>query len=379
MELQEIQQLIAKYNAGSANPEEKTKVELWYAQIQRENPDLSEPEKQELKNVMFAGLVSRIERHESPAVKVKTLKRFRMYLPWAAIFIGISLIGYFGLRSKQHEFPGSALAVTNGIVPGTNKAILTLADGSHIMLDDAGNGKLASQGSTEIVKNNEGIVYTGKGASGENLLYNTIATPRGGKYQLKLPDGSLVWLNASSSLKFPAAFRGKLRSVELTGEAYFEIAKNAKMPFRVKTIGQTVEVLGTHFNVNAYPDEPGAVTTLLEGSVKILKGTASATLKPGEEAAVLNSKNGNIAVREADVEEATAWKNGMFQFNQSDIKTIMRQISRWYDVDIAFEGNISTEHYRGKVSRHTDIKQVLQILELSGVKFKIEGKKIIVK
>jgi ferric-dicitrate binding protein FerR (iron transport regulator) len=263
------------------------------------------------------------------------------------------------------------------IAPGGNKAVLTLADGSTIILDNAANGTLTKQGNTKILKQDGQLAYNLLNEKPTEVLYNTITTPRGGQYQLVLSDGSKVWLNAASSIRFPAAFIGKERKVEITGEAYFEVAKNAAMPFKVNVAGKgEVEVLGTHFNINSYADEATINTTLLEGSVKVsTMDNQSSMLKPGQQAQI---SNGIKVVNDVEVNEVIAWKNGLFNFNGLDIENIMRQISRWYDVDISYEGKISKETYSGIVSRNSNVSQVLKIMEEGGVKFSMEGKRMIV-
>ena len=295
----------------------------------------------------------------------------------------VLLIGAFAIYklmgSSKPELPIAKIENTKqDIAPGGNKAILTLADGSTIILDSAANGKLTQQGNSNIVKLNNGqLAYNTLNEKPTEIVYNTISTPRGGQYQLTLADGSKVWLNASSSLRFPASFTGNERKVEITGEAYFEVAKNASMPFIVSAKGMNVEVLGTHFNINSYTDEAAIKTTLLEGAVKVSKGNAIQILSPGQQAQLNNV--GQITVsKNADVDEIMAWKNGSFVFNSTDIENIMRQISRWYDVDVSFDGNISKELFSGIVSRTSKLSQVLKIMERAGVKFKIEGKRIVV-
>ncbi len=264
------------------------------------------------------------------------------------------------------------------IKPGGNHAVLTMADGSKIVLDSAENGNIVS-GNSQIKKQGALLVYDGSKPlkEGSVVSYNTLSTPRGGQYQLVLPDGSRVWLNASSSIHFPTAFIGNQRNVDLTGEAYFEIAKNKEKPFHVNVNGMQVEVLGTHFNVNAYGDEGAIKTSLLEGSVKIKKGNISGLLKPGQQGIL--KKNGNdLEIKNADMNEVIAWKNGLFQFDGADIKTIMREIGRWYDVEIEYKGIVSERRFEGKISRDSQLSDVLKILELSNVKFTVEGKKIVV-
>lgn len=274
------------------------------------------------------------------------------------------------------------------IPPGGNKAILTLADGSTIALDTVQNGNLGQQGGSRILKLANGeLAYQSAGNTPVSAtLYNTITTPRGGRFQLVLPDGSRVWLNAGSSLHYPTAFVGGAREVTLTGEAYFEVEKNAAMPFRVTVNEMQVEVLGTHFNVMAYMDEEAINTTLLEGSVKV---TAGANQQPGAgkqkflvpgQRASLNRGNGMLDVQsQVNTEEAIAWKNGLIQFEGNDIHAAMRIISRSYNVEVEYRGDIPPTHFRGTISSNVPVSQVLNMMQLTGeVHFEISGRKIIV-
>ena len=272
------------------------------------------------------------------------------------------------------------------IPPGGNKAILTLADGSTIVLDTAQNGTLGRQGNTRIVKlaNGELAYQTAGNTPASAILYNTITTPRGGKFQVTLPDGSRAWLNAASSLRYPTAFNGAAREVTLTGEAYFEVEKNTAMPFRVILNGMQVEVLGTHFNVMAYTDEDAINTTLLEGKVKVtpvigsqLIAQSSKLLSPGQQAQIIN--NQLSIINNIDVEAVIAWKNGLIQFGGNDIRAAMRMIARLYDVDVEYRGNIPATHFRGEISSNVPVSQVLNMMELTGeVHFEISDRKIIV-
>lgn len=265
------------------------------------------------------------------------------------------------------------------ILPGGNKAILTLANGSKVMLDNVQNGVVAHEGNTTIEKSDNGrLSYSINNAGvNETAGHNIVSTPLGGEYRLVLPDGSKVWLNAGSSLKFPTAFTGNERRVELKGEAYFEVSKNKKMPFRVMAGVTEVEVLGTHFNVSAYKDEQSreVTTTLLEGSVRVIKGAESRVIRPGQKAIV----NKTINVKRVNASEAIEWKNGNFNFSNESIQSIMQKISRWYDVEVEYQGNVTTEGFVGTIQRSTDIKEVLERLELTGlVHFKIVERRIIV-
>lgn len=266
----------------------------------------------------------------------------------------------------------------NDVAPGGDKAILTLANGSTVVLNDAQNGTLAQQGNTKVIKLNGKLGYNAASGSGTSeILYNTVSTPRGGQYQVELPDGSMVWLNAASSLRFPTSFAGKERRVEITGEVYFEIAKNKAMPFIVSVNGAEVHVTGTHFNVMAYNEEASLETTLLEGAVNFVKGGNNTILKPGQQSQL--TKNGQLkTVNDVDVIKVMAWKNGYFNFGGSDFEMIARQLSRWYDVEVVYDRKIDDLFY-AEIPRNTMLSDVLKALELTGkIHFKIEGRRIVV-
>ncbi|GAA4315516.1 FecR family protein [Compostibacter hankyongensis] len=315
-------------------------------------------------------------------VKRRKLQR-RRWRTIAAVVLPLLLgTGLYFLLSRH---PGktvvtrsSATAGRQDIRPGGNKAVLTLANGTHIALDSMDNGTVARQGGTSILKLSNGqLACNSKDNVTGKVAYNTLTTPRGGKYRIILPDGSKVWLNAASSIRFPATFFGGKRSVDITGEVYFEIAEDASKPFEVTAEGTKVQVLGTHFNVMAYNDERSIQTTLLEGAVKICKGDAEVLLKPGQQARV--NKKGEINLIPAvDIDRITAWKNDLFWFDHEDIRSVMRQLSRWYDVDVEIEGNIA-HHFSGTLPRNVNVSKVFQVLEeTGGIHFKIERHKIIV-
>ncbi|MCX2452084.1 DUF4974 domain-containing protein [Pedobacter sp. PLR] len=312
------------------------------------------------------------------SVKLSSIKPFLPQASVAAAVLFCLTIGILFFTPKREELPQTAIQHKHPIVSGGNKAMLILADGSKVVLDDKHTGKVASQGSVLITKTANGQLTYSHAASavpadGDNI----IETPRGGQYQVTLPDGTEVWLNAASRLKYPVAFKAGERRVELQGEAYFEVAKNKKLPFRVVSNGQTVEVLGTHFNINSYKEEGLQRTTLLEGSVRVLVLKNMVLLKPGQQAEV--SKNESIAITEANTEAAIAWKNGYFRFDHEGIESIMSKISRWYDVSVEFKGKITEEKFSGTSSRAKNINQVLEMLEeTNAVHFKIEGRRILV-
>jgi ferric-dicitrate binding protein FerR (iron transport regulator) len=299
----------------------------------------------------------------------------------AAYFLFLNTKSQSPLLSKNGQKPTGDI---HSVTPGGNKAVLTLADGSVINLDSAKNGTLTQQGNIKIIKGEDGQLLYYVDQEGATMKgYNTISTPRGGKYQIVLADGSKVWLNAASSLKFPASFTGKAREVILTGEGYFEVAKNTSMPFHVKVNNMMVEVLGTHFNVNAYEDESSVATTLLEGSVKIKKDVSaksssqSLVLIPGDQAEL--AKDGEVKINHnANVQEVIAWKNDNFEFNNTPVTDIMRQVSRWYDVEIDYRGAVPIHQLTGKISRNVDLNQLIDMLKYTGINMKIENKKIII-
>lgn len=372
-------------------------TELRAVALETYNQDLAEV-KNILNNKLSEQILNNVHQHillNQPASKFRTVT-FRRLAAVAAVILMVLISGlYFYLNkptgpqlATQKPQPGK-----NDIAPGGNKAILTLADGSKITLDDAANGEIARQAGISIAKTSNGqLIYSiAKSKSTtptSKLVYNIIETPKGGQYQINLPDGSKIWLNSASKLRFPASFPKHESKVELTGEAYFEVAQitssSVRIPFKVTSGDQTVEVLGTHFNINAYRDEPSINTTLLEGSIRISLLPASnggsgkkfsQLLKPGQQSEV----NEIIKVFNADTEEAVAWKNGYFMFNNESIESIMRKISRWYNVDVEYRGNISQKAIWGSVSRFKNVTEVLDMLELTGsVHFKIEERRVIV-
>lgn len=281
------------------------------------------------------------------------------------------------LTNNQPADNTASVKKPNDIQPGTNKALLTLADGKVIELDSTQSYDIATQGGT-VLQNKDGLISydasTNKNST-ETISFNTVSTPKGGQYQIVLPDGSKVWLNAASSLKFPTAFKGVTRTVELTGEGYFEIAKNEKHPFHVKANDLDVEVLGTHFNVMAYGNEKFMRTSLLEGSVKLNYGNKPQQLKPGQQGEV-NKSTGTVKVGEGNMEEAIAWKNGSFYFDNASLTTIMRQLERWYDIEVDYVGNEKQKYYSVEMSRNMSLSQVLKLLNAADIQFKIEKNKL---
>lgn len=330
---------------------------------------------------------SKIDRTETGPAVFSLNKWKRLSIAASVIFIaGAIAFLYFNNRSAKNT---SIVSIerpkqNNDVAPGRDNAILTLGDGSSIVLDSAADGTLAQEGNTKVVKTDGQILYAGNSAAVDKTVYNTMSTARGNQYHLQLADGSKVWLNAASSVRFPTTFTSNERRVEITGEVYFEIAHDAAKPFTVKIgsasgkDGGEVQVLGTHFNINAYDDEAAVKTTLAEGKVKVTKGGSIVLLHPLQQA-VLNKENEKLKVQQADIVKELAWKTGMFEFHDDDLPAIMRQLSRWYDVQVSFDGPVSKKLFDGSIRRQASLSQVLQILKLAGVSCIVEGKKVTVR
>jgi transmembrane sensor len=298
--------------------------------------------------------------------------------PWLWAAAAVVITGFLLLKTLFFV-PPALVATIQEILPGGNKATLTLSDGTVIPLSDVADGGIASQGNMTVVKLDGMVQYQPKGESNE-MVYNTIQTPKGGKYQLVLSDGTVVWLNASSSLRFPIAFNGTDRAVELKGEGFFEVSKNAKKSFRVMLEqGSEIKVFGTAFNVNAYVDEQMVKATLIEGKIGLSVGEMQRDLVAGQQARIMKGQSSILVADGVEMDEVVGWKNDLFVFKSLDIKSIMRQISRWYDVEVVYDGEVGHETFSGVVSAKSNLSQVLKILEEGGVAFKIEGRKIIVK
>ncbi|MDO6433692.1 FecR domain-containing protein [Flavitalea sp. BT771] len=337
-------------------------------------------------------LLSLIHEKIQPPANRTRLISLGGWRKWAVAAILLLVAGKFifhlagsGSIPAKHSTNEPLAKAATDCPPGTQNAILTLADGTRIALDSAANGNLAQQGNTKVIKLNGQIAYAsnGKTTGGEPLL-NTISTARGNQYMLILSDGTKVWLNAASSMRFPTAFKGTERKVEITGEAYFEIAKDPAMPFKVMAGGGEIRVLGTHFNVNAYADESTVKTTLLEGAVAVEKENTRLVLSPGQQAKFRpqtkspGSGKPITLIRDVDTGHETAWKDGYFWFDNTDLPTLMRQVARWYDVEVEFKGNVTDDSFSGKVSRSVPLSRLLKVLEQYEINFKIEGKKIII-
>lgn len=394
--------LIEKFQNGTASPEEKHELDKWYDSFNDIDVEVN-TNRDTTKLQVSSRIKSRLrdtingdnkKNQITPGRKLKF--GVAATIVFAVVAAGIFFI-FLNKSPKQEIVKDTPREpqFKNDIVPGGNKAMLTLADGSTIILDSASDGTIGIQGNIKVQKLRNGLLaYTVDGkqvTQNDEAFYNKISTPRGGQYNVTLSDGSKVWLNAASSIRFPVVFIGNERKVEITGEVYFEVApqpisKEKKMPFVVKHQASTgnnveIEVLGTHFNVNAYEDEEDVKTTLLEGMIKVsapAKGKQTAKiLKPGQQAGIYANGKINV-ISNADTEEAVAWKNGRFQYNSADLKTILRQMSRWYDVDIVYEDQVDLP-FTGQLPRTENANKLFELLALTGeVNFTIKGKKIIV-
>ena len=323
----------------------------------------------------------------APIGRLRSLRR----IGWAAAAVLVITAGaylFLTIKDTPTIVEPAGLAQQQPILPGTNGARLTLADGSTVSLDDAKDGLIAAQQGANAVLKNGSLSYAAASTNGA-VVYNTLSTPKGRQFHMQLADGSKVWLNAGSSIRFPTAFQGNERKVEITGEAYFEVARNTASPFIVNVNNRAaIEVLGTSFNINAYDNEEQLSTTLFSGSVRLsdnatnASNTATVVLKPGQQGRISNGANAaatGISVNnDIDTDKIIAWKNGYFNFGKASLREVMRQLERWYDIEVVYEKDVPNPQFIGKMTRNISLQDLFQILESSEVNFRIEGKKVIV-
>lgn len=381
MERDRLSYLIEQVTKGTATEAEIFELETFYNLFEDKKgytDYLDHTQKNAYKELLYDRINTKINKYQQP-LKLKKERGMQLVLRIAAsvfIICGIALYAYYLNKSiGVHE---KSLVGAQDSSKRNSKAVLTLANGQKIVLTDAKVGVLSDEDGIVIHKTAEGkIVYTDKNQVVQAYI-NQIDIPKGEKYQIQLPDGTKVWLNTLSSLRYPAAFTGKEREVELKGEAYFEVAKNKNKPFRVKTASQTIEVLGTHFNINGYADESWTKTTLLEGSVKISHNDKSIILKPGQQA-LTDISTTYIRTSIVDTEEVLAWKNGYILFEDADIRSIMKKLSRWYDIEVEYDGEVTNQKFGGAFQQSASLEELLKYLESYGdVHFKTQGRRVIV-
>jgi transmembrane sensor len=392
--------LIEKHLNGELSDAEKQELASWENQsesnrrIVRHLTDnshlkhsISDSYPDERENRVLASIHSMIEADHGEVAKVRMIT-IRKLMSAAAIIGLIACIAYFTLYNNHKPQPVAETKVPSGTTdqaPGRDGAILKLSNGQEIVLDNAANGNLAQQGNVSVAKREGNVlVYNNNGKEGAEVYQNTLITQVGKQFQVVLPDGSRVWLNSESSITYPTTFTGKERNVKVTGEVYMEVAKDTKKPFKVHVVPPVsgmeetvVQVLGTHFNINAYADDSPIKTTLLEGSIRLTTGNKATILKPGQQARV----GTNISVQSnIDLDKEVAWKNGYFQFSDDQLQTVMQQLARWYGVTVIYSPGfkVPDDTFNGRIPRSSDLMDVLSVLEKNQVHFKIEGKKIIV-
>jgi len=394
MSTDRINYLIRNYAANSATGEEVEELFEWLRQHSEDEAMHSELEEMAATTApkegydpsywepFIAKVLENREQPGQPAVhRVHLLRRAWFRYAAAAVFIiAVGILAVVKFSDRQRPTSVTAVVKSDDVLPGRERAVLTLANGKAIVLDSV-QGNIVKQGDLTVNNQNGKLGYEGKD---NEVQYHTLSTPKGGQYKLQLPDGTDVWLNAASSITYPTAFIGSDRKVTVTGEVYFEVAKDKTKPFKVNVDNKSeVEVLGTHFNINSYGDDGSIMTTLLEGSVKVGQKGYEAILKPGEQAIAiaspLTTDHSPLTVHHSpDLDQVMAWKNGLFNFNQADLKMVMAQLGRWYDIDVKYEGDIPARTFRGKITRDLKLSQVVKILEDVGVQFKIEGRTLVV-
>ncbi|MEO3405572.1 FecR domain-containing protein [Mucilaginibacter sp. CAU 1740] len=378
MDKKYLEDLLKRYDEGNASDEEKAIVESWYLSFRADEPSPQIDE--DVITLHQQESIASLTQNAQGNHNIRKMRRRRYTLAAASVTVALVVGAYqfinFNKTARTVNAPQAAVAAN--ILPGSNKVTLTLSNGNKVVLSGAKNGQVASDAGTAINKTADGsITYSSRPGEHEaqEHLFNTATTPRGGQYQFTLSDGTKVWLNAATTFRFPVQFNGSERRVELTGEAYFEVAHDRNKPFRVVSNGQVIEVLGTHFNVNSYADEGVTRTTLLQGSVKISHNQISKIIKPGEQARLAGEQ---LDVLKVNADQAVAWKNGMFYFHDASIYDVMRQFCRWYDVDVKYEGEVPKREFSGGISRNVNASQMLDLLAFKKINYRIQGRTIVI-
>jgi transmembrane sensor len=370
---QQIHELLNKYEAGRCTPEEEVLlIQLIDNLAAQPMPGFTPEDQQQF--------LQQMDRRIAFATDLSMLRQRRMsafkWIAAASVLIILSVAGYFYVNIKNNTSQLAIKANTADVAPGKTGATLVLENGKQIVLDNLQNGIISNEGGAEVALQGGQLIY-GNNIHIKTVTYNTLQTPKGRQFQIQLPDGTKAWLNSSSSIKYPTVFQGEKREVQLSGEVYLEVEKNVNQPFHViLENGRSIEVLGTRFNVNAYSNENEIKTTLLEGSIKLHDNNESVIVRPGQQARIKNKEK--IKLTEADNEEVLAWMNGYFQFNEADLQEVLRQLVRWYDVEVEYTGELPKASFVGQIPRTATLSQVLKVLSNSGVNFTIENKTIII-
>lgn len=370
-------ELAAKWENRSITPAEMQELEAWYQQNQ-DSPVVIPAELAVSEQAHEAQLLHKIYE-QAHLQQQAPVKRMSARLGWvaAASVLVLAAGGYFWIANKPATVKPVAVATAKDIAPGKDGAILTLADGSTVVLDSLQNGWGTTQQNASVQLNNGQLTYQSRTGQAAAIAYNTLSTPRGRQFSIALPDGSRVWLNAASSITFPTAFTDKERLVSVTGEVYLEVAASSKAPFRVRINDKTtVDVLGTSFNINAYSDEPAIAATLLEGKVRVNSEAKAALLKPGQQAQI--TPQSGLTVKQADVAAVTAWKDGHFIFSNTDLKELMRQLERWYDIEVVYAPGVEQIMFSGDMQRSLTLMQVIKGIDNMGARFKLNGRQLMV-
>ena|SRR5690606_26707373 len=369
----EIHVLLEKYITGECSQQEKDFLERWYAsELQKKIFETDESDLRTVKDELWERIVDK---------RPEITKRRIAWRVWAGV-AAVLLIGFFVIyheTQRTDKTPGEKIVTrTQNVLPGGNKAVLTTGDGKQIILTDEADGVIEQGDGFIIRKQEDGLVSFEITDQKKHATHvnNTIETPKGGIYQVILPDGSKAWLNSASSISFPSNFSNEERSVSIKGEVYFEVRRDVSRPFRVEASQQRIEVLGTKFNINAYADEPYVRTSLLEGSVSVRGAEREHVLKPGFE--MITNKNGKDRIAKADIEAIMAWKEGVFQFDRVELSALMRQLARWYDVEVIYTGAYPKDEFVGKIKRNEDIRKILNVLRYGNIDVSLEGRKLMV-
>jgi len=374
-----IQRLLDRINSGVATDKEIEDYNRWCDAFQKDR--VEESDTGEVHEDILVDVKNKINFNEK---HLKIISWFKIAVA-ATIVLALTFGGYYFFSIHFFQPTGIVQEQPSDISPGTNKAVLTLTNGQTIILSNAQNGQLTLQGNSRITKIDNGVLayenikQKGNPANNQSVLYNELSVPKGGTYQMVLPDGTKVWLNSASSIRFPTAFVGKYRKVRVSGEAYFEVAKDPDQPFIVETHDTKITVLGTDFNVMAYENESEVKTTLLDGVVKaeIPNSQKGILLKPGQQASI-NKGSQDINVEKVDAADAAAWIHGFLSLNEYSVQELMNKLSRWYDVKVEYKGGVPKQKFGGLINRNTNLSDVLSALKVAGISTEFKHHKIIV-